>query len=542
MSAQSRSGGASVEALSVGASRFDFRLVRRLALRDLRGSLRGFSVFVTCLALGVAIITAVGIVADSLTAGFTGEGRRLLGGDVALTRVHSKATAEERVAFARYGRVSEIATLRTMADRARTESEPSQAGPGRSASETVDDIPRVMVEVKAVDGAYPLVGELRGALREENAGRAADEAAALDERLQNGNVAVVAPLLLERLGLSIGDEIALGAASVRIIDTLTLEPDGLTGRAAFGPRVLVSLDTLEASGLVGPGSLVRWRYRIDVTRQDDTGAAASHVATVNEITRAFAPLGYGVRDRRDPAPGITQGISRFRQFLTLVGLTAMFVGGIGVANAVAAFLDGRAATIATLRAIGADSRTVNAIYLLEIMIVAALGVALGLLLGIGLPYLAWLIWGGAITLPIVFTVSGFTVALAAGYGLLVALVFVLWPLGRIEHMRPALLFREQVAGALPRPSLRFALATGLALALLVALTVFASGNPTIALWFFVGVAVMFGIFLGLAEAIRWLALKIPRVGGVASAMALRNLAGPGALTRPIVLSLGTGLT
>ncbi|MEO0619664.1 MAG: FtsX-like permease family protein [Pseudomonadota bacterium] len=502
------------------ASGRDIGALFRLALRDLRGGLRGFTVFVVCVALGVGIITAVNIVSDSLTAGFSSEGRRLLGGDIALSRVHQPAREDERKDLAALGQVSEIATLRSMAE---------VVEPARG-DETA--LSRVMVEVKAVDDAYPLAGTLVGS---QNADLAAS--------VQADRVAVVAPILLERLGVAVGDRLRLGEVEVTIADTIAKEPDGLTARAAFGPRLLVSLDTLKASDLVGPGSLVRWRYRVALSEENPGARSDAGLAqSVEAVKATFTPAGFGVRDRRDPAPGITAGIDRFRQFLTLVGLTAMFVGGIGVANAVAAFLDGRATTIAILQSLGARRRLVFGMYLAEILMIAALGVAVGLVIGIGVPWLVWQALASGVTVPVSFTVAPASLLLAAAYGFLVSLIFVLWPLGRIDGMRPASLFRDRVAGTFRWPRRGLLLATCAAMAALIALTVLANEERAMVLGFFAGIAGLFGLFVALAWTVRWAARRSPRFGSTALVLALRSLGGPGALTQPIVVSLGTGLT
>ncbi|MGI9407064.1 MAG: ABC transporter permease [Hyphomicrobiaceae bacterium] len=494
---------------------FDWRLMARLALRDLRGGLRGFSVFVICVALGVAVIAAVGVISDSLQAGFAAEGREMLGGDVAVSRVHGRASQVERDDLEALGAVSEVATLRGMAQ--------PVAGAGNT-----DFDARVMVEVKAVDGAYPLAGFLEGGTTPSPL-----------QAMRNGHHIVVAPILMERMKLKIGDTLRLGSARLTIVDTIKVEPDGLSGRAAFGPRVLMSLETLKATGLVTPGSLVRWRYR--VLLPSDAGEE-KFLTSATRIKAVFAQRGFSVRDRRNPAPGITTAIDRFRQFLTLVGLTAMLVGGVGVANAVSAYLDDKRMTIATFQAIGAGRRMIFLVYLAEILMIAALGIGLGLLFGLGLPYLGWQFAGASVPIPVQFTIQPKTLLIAASYGFLVSLAFVLWPLGRIDQVRPAVLFRDTVAPERNRPQPAILAVIAVVLGVLVLLTVVGNERPMIAMAFFGGIAALFAIFAGLAWLIRWAARRVPRPRSPEFALAVRNLSGPGSLTQAIVLSLGTGLS
>ena len=155
----------------------------------------------------------------------------------------------------------------------------------------------------------------------------------------------------------------------------------------------MSMKTLEATGLVAPGSLIRWRYRVLLSNDTPENWLQTSAET---IKATFARRGFSIRDRRDPAPGITTAIDRFRQFLTLVGLTAMLVGGVGIANAVSTYLDNKRTTVAIFRAIGAKRSTVFLIYLTEILLIAAAGIALGLLFGLSLPWIGLKIAGASI--------------------------------------------------------------------------------------------------------------------------------------------------
>ena len=191
--------------------------------------------------------------------------------------------------------------------------------------------------------------------------------------------AVVDPTLLERLKLKVGDEISLGAEKVKIAGVLKSEPDGITDRLTYGPRILISQATLDKSGLVKPGTLVRWRYAV---KTGDVAASETELMSLRHKIEAELPeAGFTIADRRDPSPQVSRSLERLRQFLTLIGLTALLVGGVGIANAVATFIDKRRKVIATMKSIGATSRMVLGIFLAEVLAVAAMGVVLGLMLG-----------------------------------------------------------------------------------------------------------------------------------------------------------------
>ncbi len=483
----------------------------RIALRELRGGLKGFYVFIACIALGVAAIAAVGVLAGALTDGLVRQGQELLGGDVSVGRVHRRASTEGRAFFAAYGRVSEQASLRALARRG-------------------NEPPTALVELKAVDRAYPLYGTVR--LR---GGKS------LASAIAGAESAVVEPLLLERLGLKAGDTIRIGTSELRISGVLEHEPDRLAGRAAFGPRVLMSLDTLQATGLIQPGSLIRWRYNIRLA--EPQGAVASEFKTFRErLKDRFPQSGFSVRDRRDPTPGVKRAISRLAMFLTLVGLTALLIGGVGVANAVKAFVERKRQTIATMKCLGATSRQIQAIYLVQVLILACAGIALGLLAGSLAPAIAAETLRSVLPVALVMTMQPAALLLAAVYGVLVALLFAYWPLSATRDVRPQVLFRDEVSAERLRPGRAAIAVTLLLAALLAAITVAAAELRVIAVYYCFGAIGFLLLFHGLGRLLNRLARFLPRPRNPSLALARGNLSGPAALTGTVALSLGTGLT
>ncbi|MBN9290837.1 MAG: ABC transporter permease, partial [Hyphomicrobium denitrificans] len=195
------------------------KTVLKLGVRELRGGLKGFRIFIVCLALGVMVIAAVGALADALRAGLASQGETILGGDITFARMHIRTTPEERSNFQNLGRVSETSTLRTMARR-------------------LDGSDQALAELKAVDAAYPLSGETT-----IEGGKSFREAI-----VDNG--AVVDPMLLERLGLKVGDRFRVGQAEIDVTGVLQAEPDAVADRLTYGPRIFVSLATLDKTALV----------------------------------------------------------------------------------------------------------------------------------------------------------------------------------------------------------------------------------------------------------------------------------------------------
>jgi putative ABC transport system permease protein len=502
----------STETLRLAGRRSGLALPRVLALavRELRGGMRGFHIFIACVALGVMVITGVGALSDALRAGLEAQGEAILGGDVTLARTHTRADPRERAWLAAAGRLSETATLRTMARR-------------------VDGSDQALAELKAVDGAYPLAGTLR-----LNGG------VTLDAAVREAGGAVVDPILLERLGLEVGDPIAIGKAEVTVRGTIAAEPDHIVDRLTYGPRVMVSLQTLEKTGLVQPGTLVRWRYALDL---DEAASTAEGLAAFRDSLNINLPeAGFTVADRRDPSPQVSRTLERLRQFLTLIGLTALLVGGVGVASAVATFVDRRRKVIATFKSLGATGRMVFGIFLLQVGLMAAIGVLIGIVAGYLVPGVLDALYGDSLPIRAELSVSWASVASAAAYGFLVAFLFALWPLGRAELVSPAVLFRDEVAPERrwPRP-----LVIGLTLACaaaLVTLAIATSDAKRIAIYFCAGLVLVFGVFLALGTAVTWAARRARRPRVPELALAIGNLGAPGGLTRSVVLSLGAGLS
>lgn len=482
----------------------------RLALRELRGGLAGFYVFVGCIALGVAVIAGVGALADAVQSSFVRQGAALLGGDLTLARPHRRAEPAERSAIAQLGAVSESGSLRAMARR-------------------LDGADQMLIEAKGVDGAYPLIGEMV----------LEDGAALADAIAERG--AAVDPILLERLGLKRGDRFRFGNIEVELRAVIRTEPDKIAERLSFGPRVMVSTDTLVASGLAEVGSLAKWRYAVrlpDVDRQSE----ANLVAAARDVRRLLPEAGFTIVDRRDPSPQVTRTLERIRQFLTLIGLTALLVGGVGVANAVATYIDRRRRVIATFRSLGATGRMVFMLHLVQVVAISAIGIAIGIAVGLTVPSIVDFVAGDALPFRAEATFRPAAVGIAIVYGLLVALLFTLWPLGRIEQIRPSVLFRDEVSEERRWPGWPIIVATVVIAGALLALAVLTSDSQRLAFYFCAGAAGILVLFALLGEGVTRLARRLPRPRRPSLALALGSLGAPGGLTRAVVLSLGAGLS
>jgi len=483
-------------------------LAFRLALRELRGGIRGFYIFLACIALGTGAIAAVNSVSQSITDTIASQGQELLAGDVRFELNNREATPQEMGFLEGLGTVSVSTGLRSMARKP-------------------DGSDQALVEVKAVDDAYPLYGRFEAEPNYPLTALLAGEGGTYG--------AVAAPLLLDRLGLSVGDELLLGNVKLSITGTVKTEPDALSEGFGFAPRLLVSRRALEASGLIQTGSLVEHAYKIRLEDKAQMSGIQARAA------REFPSAGWAIRTSDRAAPSLTENITRFSQFLTLVGLTALIVGGVGVANAVRAFLDSKRTTIATFKCLGAPAMTVVLIYLFQIAIIALGGIMAGLVIGALSPIFAAQFLAQFLPVSTAPTLYPGALLLATLFGILTTLAFAILPLGHAREVPATALFREQGFEARHLPSWPYILLAALFMAALAGLAILTAYDRFIAVVFVGAIVFAFVVLRLVAAAIAWLARRAPRVNSPALRLAIGNIHRPGALTPSVVLSLGLGL-
>jgi len=279
---------------------------------------------------------------------------------------------------------------------------------------------------------------------------------------------------MARLEIKQGARLSIGNATIEIRAALADEPDKLAGGISFGPRLLVTQDAMRATGLLQPGSLVRWHYRLRLPANNASDDNAKAVAAQARVQLPDA--GWDIRSRSNASPRLERNVERFTQFLTIVGLTALLVGGVGVGNAVKSHLDRRRDTIATMKALGASGRRVFVIYLTQVVLLAIAGGIAGAAVGAALPFLIRWTFGAIIPLPIVPALHPGELVLAIVYGVLTALAFALWPLGRAHDVPVGALFRDMVAPQLRWPRKRYVALTALAVVVLAALAIATYSN------------------------------------------------------------------
>ncbi len=491
------------------ASAMGLPLALSIAFRELRAGAGGLVIFVLSIALGVAAVASIGSLAASFDQALARQGRLLVGGDLSFERVHRRASEEERAALDAQGTISESASLRAMA----------RSADGKNA----------LVEVKAVDGAYPLYGEVI-ITAPPGAGTPWREA----------GVVLVEQRLLDRRGAKVGDTVSIGEAKVRVAGTLGQQPDRLADRLAYGPKVLMSLETLERTGLILPGSLIRWIYRLKLPdNRGDDRAALKPVKSA--IETKFPESGFAVTDWTDPAPSLREQVERFTQFISLVGLAALLLGGIGVGNAIGSYMAKKREVIATFKCLGATSRLVLTVYMIQALMLASIGIAIGLAVGAGAPWLLTFFYGEELPIELATELHPFALLTATLAGILTMLLFVLLPLGRASAVPPAVLMRAHLTDETERLQWRFAIAAALCGIALFVLGLAATEEQLITTSIAIGIVAALLLLWGFGWIIEKVAARYRRSKPPALSLAMTSIAAPGSIARQVAISLGLGL-
>lgn len=482
------------------------RLAWIIATRELAGGVRGFVIYLACIALGVFAIAAAGSVTEGFSRGLSAEARTLLGGDAMFTASQRRATTEERAWLDSQGRVSERISLNVMGE----------------AGET-----RQQVDIRGVDDQHPLIGA-------DIVFGAADLNDALAFRDGRWGIAVT-PSLLEAFDLEIGDEIQLGSITAQIRARLDAEADGIGTPGVFGPEATIDIEALEAAERLTNGQLFRSRYLLVLP----DGQTGEQVARAAEAEWGTSGLRY--RGPEDAVDGLQRLLEMLNTFLSVIGIAALVAGGVGIAQACNAFLQSRTQSIAAFKALGAETKTIRMAYMLQLGALALFGALIGMVLGAAMPFAIAVFLGDRIPLPSVLALYPEPLMRGAALGMLAAAMFALPPLGRARATRPAALFRAlepDDQAAVPWLERAWALLAALAL---VTLAIATSATPLITGFLLAGSAAAWLIFLATASLIRLAAQRVRPAATGFGRLVLSNLGGPGSLAPTVAPALGLGL-
>lgn len=469
----------------------------RIARRDLHTGFRGLRLLFLCLFLGVATLATIGSLTTAITSELAARGQEILGGDIEIAMTQREAMAADKAEFAATGALSETIRMRAMAN----------AG-GRA----------VLTEIKGVDQAYPLYGRMASLPRPFP-----DDAVLIDRALA------------DRLEVGPGDWLAYGTHRFRVRAIIDDEPDRVGEGFTLGPVAIVSLDGLRRTGLIQPGSLYESKYRIRLAPGADPKAA------IERLKARHPASGWEYKDRDRAAPGANRFFERLGQFLSLIGLAALVIAGIGVGNGVGSYLGFKRGGIATLKVLGASSGDIARIYLLQIGAVAALAILSGAVLGAIVPIGLVATMGDLLPVQPEVRLHPVPLATSMAYGALIAFIFTLPPLARARDLPAAALYRVAIKRGW-RIDWHVLVRVGFAGLLVVGLAVGTARNPLFAAAVLGAVAMTLLLLLAAGEAIRRAARRMSAPRAPLMRLAIANLHRPGAQTSALVIALGLALT
>lgn len=472
----------------------------RIARRDLHRRFRGLRLLLVCLFLGVGALAAIGTLTSAIRGELDAQGREILGGDLEVEVWQRPLSADEAGFLKRYGTISRGLRMQAMASTAET------ATP---------------IELKAVDSNWPLYGTLT-----------------LDGGSTMGapppGQAWLALGAAERLGVVPGDRIRIGTADVLVGGIIENEPDRLSEGFALGQTVIVPLDLPAKAGLTAPGAMYQSKTRVAFSgNPDPAGVAAA-------LNARFPDAGFDIRTRERASPGAERFVVRMGEFLTLVGLAALAIAGIGIGGGVASYLEARRASIATLKILGATSADIARIYALQIGVAALAGSLVGLAAGVLVTPLLAQALGELLPVRTGLVIDPAALTRAALFGLLVALVFASPPVMRARRFPAMALMRSRVS-PLAHSWQGAAMPVALGLLGIAALALLGSPQPGLSATFLGGAALLLGILAVLGRIIRSGAARAPRPANPIARTALANLHRPGSSTGALVTALGFGL-
>ena len=492
----------------------------RVALVDLRGDVRRFGILLACLALGTGTIAGVSSVGAALQSAILRDANTLLGGDIEASRADRRATPDEVAYFETLGRVAETEDSNSRAD-------------------AVDDSGNTaFLDILAVDDNYPLLGKVVSPQLPD--GHKPSELLAEKDGVFG---AIVDPVLLDRLGTDLGGHFKVNGTEFEIRGLLTSLPDGAVRGFHLGLTAVMSIAAAEANPNTRPplpGLLTQHRYKIALTEGDYTTAMPAVAAHF-----ADDPL-WKVRSPREAAGQLARFYDLFVRFLLIVGLSSLLVGGVGISNAVSAYISERQRSIATLRSLGATGPRILVHFFTQIGILSLIGIAIGLAIGAVLTAAALPILGQILKVDLPPSVDFASLGTALAFGILAAFAFSYLPLVRAEKLKPAMLFRT-VGTSVQNLKTREYLEPGVVIPIAVSglgifgLAVWATRDFQLVLWYAVGVVGAF-LVLRVAGLLLQMALRaLPPLPNVTWRNAFRGIYRPGSPAPVVVMSLGLGL-
>jgi len=482
------------------------KFILKMAWRDSRASRRRLALFSLSIVLGIASLVAIGSFSANLQTAIDGQAKGLLGADLAV-QSRSALTPDAQAFLNGLGgeRADEVSFSSMVVF-------PQSGGQTR------------LVSIRAMQGGYPFYGEFLTAPTDAAGRLSTNEAGA-----------VIEETLMSQYNVKLGDPIKLGTSTFTVIGSLRKIPGESAAVAMLSPRVFIPMSRLAETGLLGPGSLVRYKTYFKFPLEKDVEAL------VRDLRGRFRELRLGFDTVEERKRELGQGIRNVYSFLSLVGFVALFLGAIGVASAIHVYVRQKITTVAILRCLGASAWRGFAVYLVQGLGLGLFGALVGAAIGVGVQLALPALVKGLLPFEVDFFISWAAVARGVGSGLVICLLFTLLPLLPIRRVSPLVAIRSSFAADPGRPDpLRWAVYA----AIVAAVSVFAwwqTPRWQIGVGFVVALIISFGVLAGLAKAVAWLARRFfPRRAPYVWRQGVANLYRPNNRTVLLLLALGLG--
>ncbi len=483
--------------------------ILKTAWRDARPSWRRLLLTSASIILGVAALVAVGSFGQNVQQALDMQARGLLGADLEVS-ARGAPTPEVEQALAALGgeqaRETAFASMLVFSG--------DKTG--------VPDRTR-LVTVRAIAGAYPFYGDFITEPTDARSALGADDAVILEETL------------LRQFGVAVGDSVRLGQKTFRIAGALRQVPGESAAVALLSPRVLVGRAALEGAGLLGPGSLARYKTYFKFAEGVDVEAMMTEKGPrLRELRLGFDT----VAERREE---LGNALDNMTSFLALSGFVALFLGAIGVASSLQVYLRAKRATVAVLRCLGASGRTAFLVFVVQAGVLGVAGSVLGAVLGVGLQRLLPRVLGDFLPVNVAVSIAWPEVAAGLIVGIGLTLLFALLPLLGVRRVSPLAALRTAVLDTgTGRDGWRWVVLAGIAVAL-TGFAIWQTGSVRIGAGFAGGLLAGLGVLAGLALLVMWAARKIStRALPYVWRQGIANLHRPNNRTTLLLLALGAG--
>jgi putative ABC transport system permease protein len=480
-----------------------------MARRELRSSWRRLLFFFLCIALGVGSIVVVRSMLQNANVAIAREARAILTADV---QIDSNRPWDQQA----LATIDRIARPPLVEARTETIESATMLRPADDAQEGA-----IMIELKGIDPAFPLVGEFKLLSGEP-----------FTYSLVENNGAVVSAGLLERLSISVGEKVRIGSATFQIRGAIEQEPGG-GGGFRLGPRVFVERQVVESAGLTGFGS----RARRKILFRTPEG---SMEALVKQLGAEMKNTFVNVRSFKDSQENLSEQFSRAENYSSLTGLVILVLGGIGISNVTRIFIEQKKKSIAVLKCVGATGRKITIAYLAQVLVMGLAGSLLGVAFGKTVLLLIAYYFRDRLPEYMTYGLRWGAVIQGLGAGLLISILFSALPLLRVRHIKPNVLLREDAgAGRRRFDLLRWATGALVILGLLL-LVSWQAGSVRVGLFFLAGLAVTAGALYVAATALIWVVRRARAVSSFVLKQAINSLHRPGNQTRVIIMVVGLG--